>query len=281
MADFDPNVAQPAVPAIQTTADTPVPATQGTPSMAPTSTVPQGTAPAQGGSQAPATGAPGDGWVPSYRVRETRESVLREAKAYFDQQRQAFEQEKAELNKKIQALAGFGPQADPEVDGVRDQFGRLYPGLSKLEQRADQIFQMLEQAGDMQSQTNHYWTSYGQNAVNQLFSSAEADLGAPLTDESKRTLHASFVGYIQSSPELVNTYASNPNFAKEYWKAFSSSFIDPVRRVSAASAQGRTQVPLPQDTPAAAPRVGQPEKPSSLEDRVNRSWTAYNQTKRG
>jgi hypothetical protein len=281
MSEFDPNVTQPAVTATPTTVDTPVPATQGTPSMPTTTTTAQGPAPGQGGSQAPATGAPGEGYVPSYRLRETRESVLREARAYLDQQRSEFEREKAELNKKIQALAGFGPQPDPEVEGVRDQFGKLYPNLAKIESQADRIFQLIERAGDMESQTNHYWTSYGQNAVTQLFDAAESDLGSPLSDEGKRALHASFVGYIQSSPELVNMYAANPNFAKEYWKAFSSSFIDPVRRVSAAAAQGRTQVPLPQDTPAAAPRVGQPEKPSSLEDRVSRSWTAYNQSKRG
>lgn len=279
MADFDPNISQPAAPATPTAVDTPVPATQGTPSAPATITQGQGTAPAPSGTQAPATGAP-EGWVPSYRIRETRESVLREARAFFEQKEREYAQREAEYQKKIQALAGFGPQPDPEVEGVRDQFGRLYPNLAKIESQADRIFQLLERAGDMETQTSHYWSSYGQNAVGQLFEAAESDLGVPLSDEAKRTLHANFVGYVQSSPELTNMYASNPNFAREYWKAFSSSFIDPVRRVSAASATHRSSVPLPQDTPSAAPRVGQPEKPSSLEDRVNRSWTAYNQTKR-
>lgn len=279
MAEFDPNVSQPSASATPTADSTPVPATQGTPSAPATITQGQGPAPVQGGTQAPATGAPGEGWVPSHRLRETRESVLREARAYFEEQKRAFEAEKAQLNAKIQALAGFGPQPDPEVEGVRDQFGRLYPGLSKLEQHADRIFQVLDRAGDMESQANHYWSSYGQNATNQLFDAAAADLGE-LSDEAKRSLHASFVGYVQSSPELVNAYANNPNFAKEYWRAFSSSFIEPVRRVSAAQAHGRTQVPLPQDTPAAPPRVGMPEKPGDLDDRVSRSWTAYNQSKR-
>lgn len=279
MSDFDPNVSQPTAPAISTAVDTPVPATQGTPSMPMTTTTAPGTTPDQGGTQAPATGAP-DGWVPSYRIRETRESVLREARNFFEQKQREYEARETELQAKIQALAGFGPKPDPEVEGVRDQFGRLYPGLSRLEQQADQIQRLLERAGDMESQTTHYWTSYGQNAVGQLFEAAEADLGGPLTEEGKRALHASFVGYIQSSPELVNTYASNPHFAREYWKAFSSSFIDPVRRVSAAQAQGRATTPLPQDTPAAAPRVGMPEKPANLEERVARSWTAYQQSKR-
>ena len=279
MAEFDPNVTQGAAPATPTAVDTSVPTTQGTPVAPQTTNVAQGTAPVQSGTQAPATGAP-DGWVPSYRLRETRDAVMREARGFFEQKQREFEEKERQYQEKIAALAGFGPKPDPEVEGVRDQFGRLYPNLAKIESQADRIFQLLDKAGDLESQNSHYWTSYGQNAVGQLFEAAEQDLGQPLTDEGKRALHSSFVGYIQSSPELVNMYASNPNFAREYWKAFSSSFIDPVRRVSAATAQGRATVPVAQDTPAAPPRVGVPEKPANLDDRISKSWTAYSQSKR-
>ncbi len=279
MSEFDPNVAQGTAPATSTAVETSIPTTQGTPVSPQTTNVAPGTSPVPGSAQAPATGAP-DGWVPSYRLRETRDAVMREARGFFEQKQREFEQREKDYQTKIQALAGFGPQPDPEVEGVRDQFGRLYPGLSKLEERAEAIFQLLERSGDVEAQTKHYWASYGNNAIGQLFEAAEADLGQPMSDEGKRALYSSFVGYIKSSPELENVYASNPNFAREYWKAFSSNFIDPVRRVSAATAQGRSTIPVAQDTPAAAPRVGIPEKPANLEDRVNRSWTAYQQGKR-
>jgi hypothetical protein len=283
MADFDPNVSQSApatsAPDSGSAVTTPTPAIQGTPAAQPATHAAPGTAPDQGGTQAPATGAPGEGWVPSWRLRETRENVLKEARGFFETKEQEFKRREEELQSKIAALAGFGPKPNPEVTAVRDQFGNLYPGLSKLEQQADTILQLLEKAGEMESSTSHYWQSYGQGAVNKLFSSAEKDLGAPLSDEAKHTLYSSFEGYIRSSPELTNMYASDPTFPEKYWKAFSSSFIDPVRRVSAASAQTRAGVPVPQDTPASAPRVGQPQKPGSLDERVNQSWTAYQQSK--
>jgi hypothetical protein len=204
--------------------------------------------------------------------------VLKEARTFFEQKENEFKTREQEYQAKIQALAGFGPKPNPEVEAVRDQFGNLYPGLAKLEKRAADLLQMIERSGDMDAQSSHYWTNYGQQAVNKLFAAAEADLGQPLNEEGKAYLHAQFVGFIQSSPERVNSYASDPGFVDQYWKAFSSNFIDPVRRVSAASAQGRIQTPLPQDTSAAAPRIGGPEKPANLEDRVSRSWTAYQQT---
>lgn len=279
--DFDSTSTQPSAPATPTAVDTPSSATMSTPVAQPTTNAAPATPPAPGSSQAPATGAPGEGWVPSWRLREQRENVLREARGFLEQKQREYEAREAELNKKIQALAGFGPQPDPEVETIKSQFYQLFPWAKNLdENKVQALLQMAERTSDIDAQTQHYWTNYGQQNVSKLFSLAEADIGRPLTEEAKAHLHEQFVAFVKSSEQRTNAYASDPSFVESYWKALSSNFIDPVRRVSAASAQDRAGLPVPQDTPAAAPRMGLPEKHGNLDDRVARSWTAYQQSKR-
>lgn len=273
MSDFDPNVSQP-TPATPSVDSTPAPAIQGAPT--PSGTPGSPAVPAQ----APATGVP-EGYVPSYRLRETREAAQREYQRAIAERDAAYQREVAEWRQKAQALAGFGPQPDPEVETVKSQFAKLFPGLARLdESKVDAILQLLDRAGDLEAQTDHYWRSYASSAVSRLFSVAEQDLGQALTDEAKATLQAQFTGYIQSDPRLINMYASDPTFVERYWKAFSSNFIDPVRRISAAGAQTRAQAPLPQDGRGGIPATAPAVKPQGLEDRVNLAWETYNRTKR-
>lgn len=275
MSDFvDPNVTQttPATPSVDST---PAPAIQGAPT-------PSGTpGPSAVPAQAPATGVP-DGYVPSYRLRETREQAMREAQRLIQQREAEYQRQVEEWRTKAQALAGFGPQPDPEVETVKSQFAKLFPGLARLDDtKVEALLRLIDQAGDLEAQTDHYWRSYASSAVNRLFSVAEQDMGQPLSDEAKQTLQAQFTGYIQSDPRLINMYASDPTFVERYWKAFSANFIEPVRRISSAGAQTRAQAPIPQDTRGGVPATAPPARPASMEDRVGLAWETYNRTKRG
>jgi hypothetical protein len=230
---------------------------------------------------APATsGAPGDGWVPSYRVRETREAAMREAQQQFAQREAAYQAELQRIQHQLHSLVGVTPPQDPNVSAVKDQFAKLYPGLSKMEERAAQLEQLLERAGDLESQTTHYWQSYGKQTMDRLFTHATESLGAPLTEEGKRQLHASFVGFVQSSPEMTERYANDPSIVEDFWKAFTSSFIDPVRRGSTAAVAGRAAAVtgLPQDRSSGVPPVASPQKPANLDERAANAWALYQST---
>lgn len=256
--------------------DTPAPAQPATPAP------PAAATPAA--PQTPATGAPqgpGENWVPSYRVRETREAALREAHQAIAQRDAQWAARYNQIQSQLHALVGVQPPANPEVKAVRDQFGQLYPGLSRLEEQADRIQALIERSGDLEAQSSHYWQSYGQQAMDRLFTHAQESLGAPLTEEGKRALHSSFVGFVQSSPELTERYANDPSLVKDFWKAFSSSFIDPVRRTASAQVIGRAAGALPQDTPSGAPRVPGPPQPKDLDERTAQAWTLYQQNARG
>lgn len=227
--------------------------------------------------QAPATGVP-DGYVPSYRLRETREAALREARELLSGAEQRYQAQLEQMQQKIAALAGFAPQNhDPQTDAVRQQFSQLYPGLAKMEQRAADYERVLERAGDLESQTTHYWQSYGREQVNKLHSLASESVGTPLNDEAKRVLTASFIGFVQSSPEMQSRYEQDPTLVEDFWRSYQSNFIDPVRRAGAVSMTQRIPQGLPQDTSSGTPRATPAPQLNGLDERANASWAYFNQ----
>ena len=259
--------AEPATPA----PFTPTPATPATPSpyvAAPTTP----TAP-----QAPATGVP-EGYVPSYRLRETREAALREARGLLSSAEERYQAQIADMQQKMAVLAGFAPPNpnDPQVDAVREQFSKLYPGLAKMEQRSADIERYIERAGDLEAQNSHYWQTYGRTQVDKLVGLANESIGVPLNEEGKRVLVNSFIGFVQSSPEMTARYEQDPSLVVEFWKSYQSNFIDPVRRNSAASMAQRAPQGLPQDTPSGAPRATPAPQMNGLDERANAAWTYFN-----
>lgn len=229
--------------------------------------------------QAPAIPGAPEGYVPSYRLREAREAAQRQAQETWTQKEAEYQARLNQIQGQLQALVGATPPADPEIKAVRDQFGNLYPGLSKLEDRANEIFGMLEHAGDMDSQISHYWQNYGRQTMDRLFDHAATSLGSPLTEEGKQTLHSAFTGFVASSPEMTARYANDPTIVQDFWKAFTSSFIDPARRSASATVAGRANVALPQDTPGGVPRATPAPKFDNLDDRAAAGWALFNQPK--
>lgn len=258
--------------AAPTPAVTPVAATPATPAAPVAAATPQAT-PAPG-----PTTSPGDGWVPSYRIRETREAALREAQESWAEREAAYQAHLQQIQSQLHALVGVAPPQNPEIDAVRQQFAQLYPGLAAMEDRAQDLMGILERAGDLESQNQHYWQSYGRQSMDRLFEHASQSLGAPLTDEGKRALHSAFVGYVSSSPETTARYANDPTLVQDFWKAFTSNFIDPARRVASATVTGRAAAALPQDTPSGAPQVPGAPKPANLDDRAAQGWALYHST---
>lgn len=254
---------------------TPAPAPSGAPAPSATQTAPATPPAAPGGSQAPATGAPGEGWVPSYRVRETREAAYREAQAHYNQQMQQIQAEYERVQNQLRALVGVQSPQNPQVDVVRKQFAQLFPGLAKLEDKYGDIEGILARAGDFETQNQHYWQVYGRQSMDRLFNLAQETYGQPLNEEQKRSLHTSFLGFVQSSPEMSQRYANDPSIVEDYWKVFSASFIDPARRSATAQVTSRVPGGLPQDTPAGAPRPTPTPQPSNLDERAAQAWAAY------
>jgi hypothetical protein len=187
--------------------------------------------------------------------------------------------EAEQYKRQLHSLVGVQPPRNPEELAVRNQFAQLYPGLAKMEERAAQLEDLLERSGNLEQQNEHYWKSYGRQTVDRLFDEASKSIGSPLTEEGKRLLHSSFVGWVQSSPELVDRYTNDPTIVQDFLKGFGSSFFDPIRRTASASIPGRANVALPQDSPSGAPRVPGPPQPKDLDERVAQGWALFQANK--
>jgi hypothetical protein len=264
MADDFVNVSGEAAPTPSAPAAAPAPA-----AYAPQSATPTAPAAAQ------PTSGPGEGYVPSYRLRETREQAARESQQAVAAARAEAQSELERVRGQLHALVGVTPQGNPEVDAVRQQFSQLYPGLSKLEDRANDLMGVIDRAGDLEAQNNHYWQVYGRQTMDRLFERFQTTLGSPLTDDGKRSLHSSFVGFVSSSPELTARYANDPTLIDDFVRVFTSNFIDPARRAASATVASRAGQFLPQDIPGGAPMLPGAPKPKDIDERMAQAWTQY------
>ena len=91
------------------------------------------TAPPQAVPLAPASGAPAiePSWL-KQRLDETRHSTERRLNAEFQRRETEYQQRLTQNEARIRALVGVDSPPDPQITQVRDQFGRLYPCLSKI-----------------------------------------------------------------------------------------------------------------------------------------------------
>lgn len=268
MSEFDLNETPSTPDATPTPVASPSPATQGTPATAATPP-----------TQTPATGAP-EGYVPSYRIRESREAAYRQAQTEFATREAQIRQEADQYKRQVQALTGVLPPENSENDTIRKQFFNLFPWAEKMEKRFGDFESLVDRAGDLETQNSHYWNKHGQDTMDRLYTAATTSLG-PLSNEAKQTIGTAFIGYVQSSPERTNRYYSDPGFVDGFWREFSSSVIDPVRRNATVGAVGRAPGAIPQDSPSGAPHASPTPRPANMDERVNNAWAQFQQSRGG
>lgn len=253
-------------PAAGDTAAPTVPSASGTPA-------PQ--AATQPVSQPPATGGVPEGYVPSYRIREAREAAFRQSQNEWSQREAAYNAKLEQMQKNLQALTGVQPQSADPVREVRDQFGRVYPNLAKLEDQYDKVEQLLNRFPEFEADQEARWTAHATQSLDKLYTLTQDALGGSLSEDAKHTLQSNFVGWLQANPDRASRYAYDPTVVNEFVKAFTSHFIEPVRRTQAATTIDRAPKGLPQDAPSGNSITGGPVKPKSLDERGDAAWATF------
>ena len=259
--------------------DTPAPAVPAIPG--PSVTQPT----TQVASPTPATGAPQvePSWL-KQRLEETRNSALRQSASQWQQKESAYQAQLEAVQRQLHALVGVTPPQNPEIDAIRNQFAQVFPDewklLQQLKERSGDLDRIFERTEDYESSLKHYWQAHSRQTVDSLFNKAQETFGAPLSDEAKRNLYTAFVGYVQSSPENEARYGQDPSIVEDFWRAFTSSFIDPVRRTASATVAGRVPQALPQDNSSGVLRTTPAPQMNNLDERGNAAWAMYNQLKK-
>lgn len=218
-------------------------------------------------SPAPATSVPQEdrsNWVPPYRLRETTQRY----EQTLQSERQQWQRELEQREARIRALVGVTPPENPQIDEVKKQFGQVFPGLSKLEAQAAQVDALLAQREEMDHLRQHVWAMHNKNAMDTLYKAAAETYGEQLSDDSKRSLGAAFIGYLNTNPDEYARYQNDPSVVVDFWKSFTGRFIDPVRRQATAASANRIPSGLPQDTPSGSVNVSSPAPKAANEDEL-------------
>lgn len=222
------------------------------------------------------------GWVPPYRIRETREQAYRQAQTEFQAQQAQLQAEYERVQGQLRALVGVQAPENPEVSQIRKQFGELFPKLARFENLdPERLEALLDQASNFENSTQHYWQQYGIQALSNLYKTAEDSLGAPLTPDGKALLHSQFLGWVSATPERGERYAQDPSIINDFWKEITSNLIDPVRRSATATVAGRVPTALPQDRPGGAVPTAPAPKYKDLDERTAAGWQRFVAEKQG
>lgn len=232
--------------------------------------------------------APG-AMVPSYRLRQTREQAAQWARAQVENAKGEHQRQLDERDSRIRALAGVSQPENAENEAVKQQFAQLFPGLAKLNDPAlaDKLLKyeennqmMAKQLQMLRARDSHYWDSHTRTAISSLFTAVEKGIGGQLSDEAKRAIHGSFVGYVRTNPQVAERYTRNPQgVVNEYWSTLQTSLIDPVRRTQQAGLQNVPPVVAPKDDPSGTPAVSPAPKLKTMRDRSNAAWQILQQAK--
>jgi hypothetical protein len=129
---------------------------------------------------------------------------------------------------------------DPESDGVRSQFAKLFPGLAKLETMADKLERAAAFDYDgVQSSQQQVWVAHGNQVLQTLSEKVKSAYGgADLSPKALQRIQRSFVNEVAEDPQMQARYsAGDLTIIDEFIKDYTAGVLDPYRRSTAAAAQ--------------------------------------------
>lgn len=140
-------------------------------------------------------------------------------------------------NSRVAALSGVQPPAapvDPEIQTIRQQFERVFPGLAKLESMADKLAKL--EGFDPSTVTSAQERAYevlGNQTLARVHERASKLFGGELNPLAKQSLEATFGMWVWNNPELHDRYeAQDPRLIDEFFKAYQEGILDPFRRTT-------------------------------------------------
>jgi hypothetical protein len=191
----------------------------------------------------------------------------------------------SERDRRVAALAGIQvPSAeDAEVEQIRAQFARVFPGLAKLTD--DQIETILSNAGTaqtLQQTVAHHWENHGRSMLEGLESEVADTIGGTLSDRQKRALATAYIAAAEADPEFLKRHnRGDKALLKEFAKDWLDDWYEPARRsVTAQNVNHGRPVPRGRErtvttTPAKPINF---KDPKSVEDAMVESFRSHGGT---
>ena len=253
----------------------------------PGSTPPAGNtnSPAPADGRPPQAPAPANGGQPDdARQRGILADLQKERRARQELENRV-RQHEADLaaeRRRVQALAGVTPSSpeDAELQEVRQQFARVFPGLAKLtDQQIETLLQNANQAQTLQQTVQHHWESHGRSMLDSLTKEVSDAFGGELSERQIKSLSRAYIAEAESDPEFLARHERGDKaLLKEFAKQWTDDWFEPARRhVTAATVNQQRRVPSGRDrtvqtTPAKAIDF---KNPKAVEDAMVESFKSH------
>ena len=207
----------------------------------------------------------------------------RKARQNFETQFKDHQARLAERDRQIAALTGARtPSAeDAEMDEVRKQFGKLYPGLAKLDDKAiERLLSVAQNADRLEEATNNHWQRHSSNMTDSLVKEVSDEIGSDLTPRQRNAVIAAYIQEAENNPEFLEKHergdvAQLKQFAKDWT---SDWFTAAQRKVSSTEANRNRPVPRSGDrsvtTTGGAKKIDF-KNPKAVEDAMIDSFRAH------
>ena len=200
----------------------PDPTPSGDPSAAPKPDAPASSAQPDG---APKAG--GDGWVPSYRLREVSERAEQVARSNAELQQRLEEQDR-------RMRQAFGiDQADPKREAIRKELLQYLPEYERVatlvEKLGDRdIGELVDRLAEGQQQAQ---VNIGHQLLDGLDKVMADAYGEKVPPFAKQAAYAAFSAWVGSDPLAAQRYQRHDlTLSADFWKQYSSGVLDPHRQ---------------------------------------------------
>ena len=208
------------------------------------------------------------------KERKTRQELERQLTTH--------QAELASERRRIQALVGVNPRTpeDEQLDEVRAQFAKLFPGLARLtDEQIDKLLKVSESASTLEDTTQHYWKSHSVTMLTALNEAVADELGGDLTPRQQKAIVSAYVQEARENPEFLQRHdAGDRTLLTEFAKQWVEDWLKPAQRQITAQEVGRARrVPSGKDRSIAA---GSPKKidfknPKALEDAFAEAYKSH------
>lgn len=268
------------------------PAAAGTPAAGASAGTPAAGTPSAQGSPAgtPAQAAAGTATSTQYTYAEDRSRWIPPHRLSEETtKRQQIEQQLADAQRRIAALAGVQPP-DPNADKmqqVKDAFFQMFPQFKHLasltDEQIQQLIQTPQHVARVSEAESREWTRLGRTSLNTVYEQVADALGADsLTDDQKADLQSGFSNWFQSkvraeldasggetSATLDRYEQQDPTLIAEFVKRFTSGWVDPARRKVTQQAVSRARAVPNSQGRAPVSSLQRPEKFNTLDERLD------------
>jgi hypothetical protein len=198
----------------------------------------------------PAPGAGPKTGVDDPRIKGLTADLVKERKARqeFEKRFKDHDAQLTERNRQIAALTGTKtPTADEaEIEEVRQQFAKLFPGLAKLDDKQiEKLLKVAESSDTLSETTKHYWDRHARTTTDQLIADVSELIGGELSARQKNACVAAYSFEIENNPELAEKFEQGDvEHLKQFAKDWAEDWLTAAQRKVTATNVNRLR-PVP------------------------------------